>query len=122
MPESEAKQKLLSFIDQHKYEAGELFSKLAESPELAEQLRSMLQPIANNAGWPDELRTWRALLLGLLGNEIGGIASPMLRKRAAEELFDVASGFGISRPAIEMIANSAYEIRQELASYLISNT
>jgi hypothetical protein len=60
------------------------------------------------------------VLLGLLGNEIGGIASPMLREQAAQQLFEVADNLGISRSAVDMIADQAHEIRLKLATALIS--
>jgi hypothetical protein len=120
MARSETKQEVLTFIDRHKYETRQLFVKLNKSTGLAEELRSTLQPIAENPSWPAEWRTWRIVLLGLLGNEIGGIASPILREQAAEELFEVADNLGISRSAVDMIASQAHDIRQKLAAALIS--
>lgn len=120
MARSKAKQEVLTFIDSRKYEPRQLFVKLNKATGLAEELRSTLQPIAENPSWPAEWRTWKVVLLGLLGNEIGGIASPMLRKQAAEELYEVADDLGISRDAVGMIANQAHEIRQKLAAALIS--
>jgi len=110
----------LTFIDRYKYDTRHLFVKLNKPNGLAEELRSTLQPIADNPGWPAEWRTWKVVLLGLLGNEIGGIASPMLREQAAQQLFEVADNLGISRSAVDMIADQAHEIRLKLATALIS--
>lgn len=120
MPEHEVQENLLSFLGQHKYEVARLFQELDRSPELERRFHSVLQPIADETPWPPELRSWRALLLGLLGNEIGGIASTMARENAAEELFETGERQGISRTAISMIAGQVYGIRQKLTSVTIS--
>jgi hypothetical protein len=101
-------------VDEYKYDAGALMSDLAESPEMERSVRDLLQPIAERAPWPAELRNWKALLFGLIGSEIGGIASPLLRDKAADILFSLAEGSGISRPDVSMIASSIGEIRRDL--------
>jgi hypothetical protein len=108
--------KLLKMVDAYKYDAGALMSDLAESPDMEQSVRELLQPIAERAPWPSELRSWKALLFGLIGSEIGGIASPLLRDKAADILFSVAEQSGISRSAIEMIASNIGEIRRGLTS------
>src|SRR5260370_26094292 len=110
------KQSLLDFIDGYKYDSAKLLEDLTSHPDLQNQFRKFLEPVGDQLGWPREFRTWQGVLLAILGNEIGGIASPMLRDRAAKRLFDVATSVGITPPMLNMITSDPYRVRRAVES------
>jgi len=82
MTQLESRLEMLTFTDRHKYEVQELFAKLDKSPHLADELRSILQPIADNLGLPPEWCSMESCPLGLARERIGGNRCPMLRTQA----------------------------------------
>jgi hypothetical protein len=83
-------------------------------PSLERQLRETIGLASQIPEWPQEFRNWRVGLLGLLGNEIGGVANPMLRERAAAELFNEAAGLGVSAPMLRMVCGEINALRLRL--------
>src|SRR5690348_16669559 len=88
------KQNILALIDSYKYNSQELFEALRRHPSVEKQIQEHLESARQISDWPSEFRNWRAALFGLIASEVGGIASPMLREKAAEKLFQNALEFG----------------------------
>jgi hypothetical protein len=105
------KQGVLDFIDSYKYDSEAMLEDLRQHPAVEKQLQDILHVANRMSQWPSEFRNWKAALLGLLANEIGGIAHPMLRERAAEDLFKTAGRLGFTRSMINMICGEIYQVR-----------
>lgn len=108
------RQDLLEFVDSYKYDSARLLAELRLFPTLERQLREIIGPASQIPEWPQEFRNWRVALFGLLGNEIGGVASPMLREDAAAELFKEAADCGVSAPMLRMICGEINPLRLRL--------
>jgi hypothetical protein len=119
MPDREFEQTLLSFVDQNKYDAERLWRKLEGSTELTNRVAALLRTASAEASWPKELQDWKLILLGMIGNEIGGIASPFEREKAAELLFAVGDREGYDRALISMAAGQISKTREKLGSATI---
>jgi hypothetical protein len=119
MPRDE-RQSLLVFIDSYKYDSGELLEDFRSYPELETQLKRALGKIGDTPEWPLEFRKWQAVLFALLGNEVGGIASPLLRETAAKKLFDTAASLGITSVTLEMVMSDIGRLRREAESVEIT--
>ena len=95
---------ILEFIDQHKYDPNGLWDSLSGSSPEAIRVKTVLEDeMRNFSHWPAEFRSWQAGVLGLLASQIATIASPFLRRDAAQELFALAERFGFSRTQIGML-------------------
>jgi hypothetical protein len=114
MPEREFESSLLGFVDQNKYDTERLWGELQSSTKLKERVIALLESASAGAAWPRELGDWRLVLFGLIGNEIGGIASPFERASAAESLFAVGNREGFDRAAVSMAAGQVSKIREKL--------
>jgi len=108
------KENILDFIDSYKYDPGQLFRDLRVYPIVGKQVKKLLGPLSEKSDWPLEFRNWRAALFGLMANEVGGIANPMLREKAAERLLKTAAKFGISSSKVSMICGGIYPFRIKL--------
>lgn len=114
MPDVLQKQNILAFIDSYKYDSEQLLEDLRLHPSVEKEVKTLLEPASQISDWPAEFRNWRAALFGLIANEVGGIAHPMLRERAAEELFKKAEEFGFSASMVKMICGEIYPLRMKL--------
>ncbi|MCI0564132.1 MAG: hypothetical protein MN733_37130 [Nitrososphaera sp.] len=114
MPDVLQKQNILAFIDSYKYDSEQLLEDLRLHPSVEKEVKTLLEPASQISDWPAEFRNWRAALFGLIANEVGGIAHPMLRERAAEELFKKADEFGFSASMVKMICGEIYPLRMKL--------
>jgi len=108
------KQNILTLIDSYKYHSQELLEDLRLHPSVEKQVKKLLEPASQMSNWPAEFRNWRAALFGLIADEVAGIAHPMLRERAAEELFKKAEEFGFSASMVKMICGEIYPVRIRL--------
>jgi hypothetical protein len=108
------RQDLLEFLDSYKYNSARLGEDMRLFPSLEKQLREIIDSASQIPEWPQDFRNWRVALFGLLGNEIGGVASPMLRENAAAELFNEAAGYGISVPMLRMVCGEINPLRLRL--------
>ncbi len=108
------KQSILDFIDSYKYDPEALLEDLRLHPSVEKQVQDLLQGANKMSEWPAEFRNWKAALFGLLANEIGGIAHPMLRERAAKDLFETTKRFGFTSSMIKMICGEIYPLRTGL--------
>jgi hypothetical protein len=88
--------------------------RVKKSPPLRDAIRTVLQPAVRDAKWPREFRSWENALLGLLGSQIGGIASPFLREAAAQRLFRAAKRSGLSKANLLMIADDIYRVEKRV--------
>jgi hypothetical protein len=111
---------LIDFVDSYKYRPGALILRVRRSPALSAEIRTILQPAVEGADWPTEFRSWEAALLGLLASQIGGIASPFLRRDAAQRLFRAAKRIGLSKAKMLMIADDIYGIENKVRRARIS--
>src|SRR5882724_2754966 len=108
------KQNILAFVDSYKYDSRQLLDDLRLHPSVEKQVKNLLEPASQISDWPAEFRNWRAALFGLLANEVGGIAHPMLREKAAEDLFKAAEQFGFTSSMVKMICGEIYPLRVSL--------
>jgi len=108
------KQNILAFVDSYKYDSRQLLDDLRLHPSVEKQVKNLLEPASQISDWPAEFRNWRAALFGLIANEVGGIAHPMLRERAAEGLFKKAEEFGFSASMVKMICGEIHPLRMSL--------
>lgn len=117
---SDQKWYLIDFVDSYKHRPRALMLRVRKSAPLMAEIRKILEPAVKDAEWPSEFQSWEAALLGLLGSQIGGIASPFLRQHAAEELFRVGKRVGLSRSKMLMIAGDVYKIETKIKLAKIS--
>jgi hypothetical protein len=114
MAENTADSTILSFVDQNKYDADLVMRKIDGLPRFAERFAAVVDDAATQGLWPKELANWKLALLALVGNEIGGIASPMIRADASEILFGTAEREGFSRATVTMAAGQVSKLRDKL--------
>jgi hypothetical protein len=105
---------LLAWIDRGKYHPSELMEQVRRSPKLIEMLREEFAPGIAQARWPVEFARWEAVLIALIGNEIGGIMNPFMRQDAADDLFGEAGRCGFSRNIVEMLCADVSRLRASL--------
>jgi hypothetical protein len=115
MPRDE-RTSLLAFIDSYKYDSGKLLDDLREHPELENQMKRALGRVSDTPEWPREFRKWQTVLFALLGNEIGGIASPILREAAARNFYESAESLGITSTTLGMVMSDMERLRRAVQS------
>lgn len=110
---------ILDLFDFYKTEPTKLLDALRSHLDLKIKLAAIMNNASHIPDWPSELQNGDVVMFGLLANDIGGIASPELRARAADQLFEIAESYGLRATSIRMIAAEIHPVRQALEAVVI---